>query len=250
MMTSSLGRPNTSMSLFSKESTRALPAPLDFTSLSSALLELGVGMRKAVETCLECWKVILEPPSLFRCCMLLGWLFGNRFCCPVTIFRINLIAWLEMMQNQRLSDEDLVSFLRSIKAQSSILTKLFRSQAPPVVLQVATADEMAELRALAGLGNTFPRPLQTSCAVPRIKLEQIKQEPSSPFFFQSYTSEAQIQAQTQAQCQLSAPQPMLQPKVESGQAAASLLRAPTRTRRSKVSLDVNKTCMCVCCTHL
>ena len=42
-----------------KESMRTLPAPMDYQSLSSALLELGVGMRKAVETCLECWKVYL-----------------------------------------------------------------------------------------------------------------------------------------------------------------------------------------------
>jgi hypothetical protein len=40
-----------------KDSVRSLPAPMDYPSLSSALLELGVGMRKAVETCLECWKV-------------------------------------------------------------------------------------------------------------------------------------------------------------------------------------------------
>ena len=40
-----------------KDSVRSLPAPMDYSSLSSALLELGVGMRKAVETCLECWKV-------------------------------------------------------------------------------------------------------------------------------------------------------------------------------------------------
>ena len=40
-----------------KDGVRSLPAPMDYPSLSSALLELGVGMRKAVETCLECWKV-------------------------------------------------------------------------------------------------------------------------------------------------------------------------------------------------
>ena len=53
----------------SKDGVRNLPAPIDYSSLSSALLELGVGMRKAVETCLDCWKVKFE----------LVWLFLSRF---------------------------------------------------------------------------------------------------------------------------------------------------------------------------
>ena len=57
-------------------------------------------------------------------------------------------------QNNRLSDDDLISFLRSIKAQSPTLSSRFDTQSKkPAALQIASAEDMAELRALAGLGG-------------------------------------------------------------------------------------------------
>ena len=69
----------------SKDSMRPLPKPMDYKSLSSAMLELGVGMRKAVETCLDCWKVCRGVPLwMITCAMYRQFHYGvltGRYSC-------------------------------------------------------------------------------------------------------------------------------------------------------------------------
>ena len=61
---------------------------------------------------------------------------------------------VRVAQNNRLSNDDLISFLRSIKAQSPTLASRFDPPSKkPAALQIASAEDMAELRALAGLGG-------------------------------------------------------------------------------------------------
>jgi len=86
-----------------------LPSPLDEESLGLVLAELNHGSKRAVESCLECWK------------------------------------------GRRMSDDDLLEFLRSISSQSGTLQSLFKScaSAKAKSFEVASADDMAELRALA-----------------------------------------------------------------------------------------------------
>jgi len=92
-----------------------LPSPLNEESLRLVLTELTHGSKRAVESCLECWK------------------------------------------GRRLSDDDLLEFLRSISSQSSTLATLFEDNASTKnrSFEIASADDMAELRALA---ETFGAP--------------------------------------------------------------------------------------------
>jgi hypothetical protein len=61
-------------------------------------------------------------------------------------------AYHLILQGNRLSDDEFLSFLKSIKAQSNILSQLFSDgRHPHINLELASADEMDELRAMAGL---------------------------------------------------------------------------------------------------
>jgi hypothetical protein len=68
------------------------------------------------------------------------------------------------VQDKRLSNDELLSFLRSIASQSSTLSSIFCKDAETSV--VASAAEMEELRALAGIGFGPSIPQAPTCPEP------------------------------------------------------------------------------------
>jgi hypothetical protein len=89
----------------------ALPAPLNDTVLDQVLAELNQGTARAVESCLQCYR------------------------------------------DQRMTGDDLTSFMRSIAMHSQTLALVFKNvveKKSTDMGEVACADDLAELMALAG----------------------------------------------------------------------------------------------------
>eukprot|EP00281_Chroomonas_sp_CCMP1168_P011628 CAMPEP_0206281350 /NCGR_PEP_ID=MMETSP0047_2-20121206/39082_1 /ASSEMBLY_ACC=CAM_ASM_000192 /TAXON_ID=195065 /ORGANISM="Chroomonas mesostigmatica_cf, Strain CCMP1168" /LENGTH=934 /DNA_ID=CAMNT_0053711507 /DNA_START=68 /DNA_END=2873 /DNA_ORIENTATION=- len=172
-----------------------LPAPLVAGSIPTIITELAAGSKRAVESCLDCWK------------------------------------------EKRLSNDDLLSFLRSISSQSPTLSALFEgAQASQPKCEVASADDMVELRALAGAFGagmpglrTAPKPAAPAAAhVAKRPLDIPAAVPASPKRTRTSPQAAAAADVPMAAIQIDAPADLPH--------AAATKQAPLkRTRRPKIT---------------
>ncbi|EKX30990.1 hypothetical protein GUITHDRAFT_156703 [Guillardia theta CCMP2712] len=130
---------------------RELPAPLTWQAMKQVMLETHTGTKKAIESCLDCYK------------------------------------------SNRMSASDVLAFLRSMMSQSATLQTLFSEQRDSPKGELASADDMAELRALAGIApaasynsyvNKFPvrdhTSAQAPAPLPAISFGDVRSKPAPP----------------------------------------------------------------------
>jgi hypothetical protein len=153
-----------------------LPTPLTSKTIPAMLAELAPGTKRAVETCLECWKVRFSWCFSVSVPWFLVFFISVTHVVPslATIFVAKRVLLTPTasdppcdscpLQDKRLSNDDLLSFLRSISSQSSTLSLLFSKDTDMSV--VASASEMDELRALAGITFGADMPVSTKRPAP------------------------------------------------------------------------------------
>jgi len=180
---------NSKISAFS-----SLPAPLTEECVDQFLTELAPGSKKAVQSCLECWK------------------------------------------DNRLSNDDLLSFLKSISFQSKTLEDLFSSaQVKDASFEVASADDMAELRALAAgfAAPSYPPMHSAPAAAAAAPVMQKMAVVPAPFFPASSNKRNKPEEEEEpAPAVAAAPLPAIAIEIDTPHTVAKQAK---RTRRPKIT---------------